>query len=167
MISPRYTLYINADNNGYEPEQCGKTLTVGELIALLRDNYDYDSPVYLRFDGGYSYGSITDDNFKEVRNPTTTEKTLYVVESAKKGGDREAVCVTYDLDEARHEADLDWHNTSPYDRERTEGLYITGYTVEVGASETALEAYDHYLCDDELNDDIMIVCEKYPVKEED
>ena len=70
-------------------------------------------------------------------------------------------------DEARHEADLDWHNTSPYDRERTEGLYITGYTVEVGASETALEAYDHYLCDDELNDDIMIVCEKYPVKEED
>ena len=51
-------LYINGKRNGYSPEQCGTTLTVGELIELLSE-YDEDRPVYLRNDNGYTYGSIT------------------------------------------------------------------------------------------------------------
>jgi len=57
----REPLFINASNNGYEPSQCGTTLTVGELIELLSD-FDEDRPVYLRFDNGYSYGSIGEDD---------------------------------------------------------------------------------------------------------
>lgn len=64
-------LFINGNRNGYGPEQCGRTMTVGELIELLSE-IDEDRPVYLRNDGGYTYGSITerdlilgDDLYKE------------------------------------------------------------------------------------------------------
>ena len=60
----REALFINADNNGYEPSQCGRTITVGELIDLLSD-FDEDMPIYLKFDNGYSYGSIRYDDFME------------------------------------------------------------------------------------------------------
>ena len=50
-------LFINGNRNGYDPEQCGRTLTVGQLIAMLED-YDEDTPVFLRNDNGYTYGSI-------------------------------------------------------------------------------------------------------------
>jgi hypothetical protein len=53
----RKPVFINANNNGYEPSQCGPTLTVGELIELLSD-FDDEQPVYLKFDNGYTYGSI-------------------------------------------------------------------------------------------------------------
>lgn len=33
-------------------------MTVGELIEILQE-YDEDSPIYLRNDNGYTYGSIT------------------------------------------------------------------------------------------------------------
>ena len=52
-------LFIEGKRNGYGIDQCGKTLTVGELIDLLSD-YDEDTPVYLRNDNGYTYGSITE-----------------------------------------------------------------------------------------------------------
>lgn len=52
-------LYIDGKRNGYGIDQCGRTLTVGELIALLEE-YDDDRPVYLRNDNGYTYGSITE-----------------------------------------------------------------------------------------------------------
>ena len=58
------TLYIEGRRNGYEPKQCGRTMTVGELIALLEE-YDEDTPVYLMNDEGYTYGSITEDSFTE------------------------------------------------------------------------------------------------------
>lgn len=51
-------LFINAKRNGYSPEQTGRTLTVAELIAALEE-FDPESPVYLKHDGGYTYGSIT------------------------------------------------------------------------------------------------------------
>ncbi len=35
-------LFINGKNNGYGTDQCGKTLTVGELIEILQE-YDEDS----------------------------------------------------------------------------------------------------------------------------
>ena len=52
---------IEAERTGYEPEQCGETMTVGELIELL-EGYDEDTPVYLSHDNGYSYGAINEYN---------------------------------------------------------------------------------------------------------
>lgn len=57
-------LFIEGRRNGYDPEQCGKTMTVEELIAYL-EQFDEDTPVYLRNDGGYTYGSIDDYSFEE------------------------------------------------------------------------------------------------------
>lgn len=57
-------IMINTKRNGYDTEQCGKTLTVGELIELLSD-YDSNTPIYLKHDGGYSYGSITSYDLEE------------------------------------------------------------------------------------------------------
>lgn len=54
-------LFINGKRNGYGIDQCGKTLTVGELIETLQE-YDEDFLVYLRNDNGYTYGSITRDD---------------------------------------------------------------------------------------------------------
>jgi hypothetical protein len=52
-------LFIEGKRNGYGIDQCGRTLTVGELIEVL-SRYDEDTPVYLRNDNGYTYGSLTE-----------------------------------------------------------------------------------------------------------
>lgn len=52
-------LYIEGKRNGYGPDQCGRTLTVGELIEIL-EQFDYGRPVFLRNDNGYTYGNITE-----------------------------------------------------------------------------------------------------------
>lgn len=52
-------LFIEGKRNGYGIDQCGQTLTVGELIEIL-EQFDYGRPIYLRNDGGYTYGSITE-----------------------------------------------------------------------------------------------------------
>lgn len=52
-------LYIEGKRNGYGIDQCGQTLTVGELIEIL-EQFDYGRPIYLRNDNGYAYGSITE-----------------------------------------------------------------------------------------------------------
>lgn len=44
---------------GYGIDQIRKTMTVGELIELLSE-FDEDTPVYLSFDNGYTYGGITE-----------------------------------------------------------------------------------------------------------
>lgn len=57
-------LYIEGKRNGYGPDQCGRTMTIGELIAFLKD-FDEELPVFLRNDRGYTYGSITEDDIEE------------------------------------------------------------------------------------------------------
>ena len=52
-------IFIEGKRNGYGIDQCGRTLTVGELIEIL-GQYDEETPIYLRNDGGYTYGSITE-----------------------------------------------------------------------------------------------------------
>lgn len=52
-------IFIEGNRNGYGPDQCGRTLTVGELIEILGE-FDSDQPVFLRNDNGYTYGSITE-----------------------------------------------------------------------------------------------------------
>lgn len=56
-------LFIEGRRNGYTPDQCGKTMTVGELIAFLSD-YDEDTEVYIENDNGYTYGNISGSSFK-------------------------------------------------------------------------------------------------------
>ena len=51
-------LFINAKRNGYTPDQAGRTMTVAELIAALEE-FDPECPVYLKHDGGYTFGSIS------------------------------------------------------------------------------------------------------------
>ena len=57
-------LFFDTKANGYSPEQCGKTLTAGELAAMLSE-YDYDTPIYFRNDNGYTYGNITEQDIDE------------------------------------------------------------------------------------------------------
>lgn len=57
-------LYIEGKHEGYSPEQCRKTITVGEMIAYL-SQFDDDTKIYLKNDGGYTYGSITETSFDE------------------------------------------------------------------------------------------------------
>lgn len=51
-------VFINAKRTGYAPDQINRTMTVGELIAALEE-FDEAAQVYLKFDNGYTYGSIT------------------------------------------------------------------------------------------------------------
>ena len=55
-------VYLDTTRTGYGPDQCPPTLTVRDLIELL-EGFDEDAPVYLRNDGGYTYGHITWDSF--------------------------------------------------------------------------------------------------------
>ena len=61
------TLFIEGNRSGYTPEQCGDTLTVKDLIAILM-TFDEDSPVYIRNDEGYTYGHITEYDINPDEN---------------------------------------------------------------------------------------------------
>lgn len=58
-------LFIETHREGYAPEQCGGTLTVGELIEIL-SNYDEDLEVYFSNDKGYTFGSINEYDINEM-----------------------------------------------------------------------------------------------------
>ena len=55
---------IETTRNGYSPEQCGSTLTVGELIEILQ-RFDEEEKVYLSNDNGYTFGNILPSQIKE------------------------------------------------------------------------------------------------------
>ena len=57
-------LYINAQLEGYGIDQIRHTMTVGELIRYLED-FDEDTPVYLKHDNGYTYGGIRWNSFED------------------------------------------------------------------------------------------------------
>ena len=57
-------LFLDARRTGYSPDQCNNTMTVRDLISFL-EQFDEDKKVYLRHDNGYTYGAITDNDFKE------------------------------------------------------------------------------------------------------
>lgn len=57
-------LFLNTKRNGYSTDQCGDTMTVADLIEML-EQYSVDTKVYLKNDGGYTYGSITEWDFEE------------------------------------------------------------------------------------------------------
>lgn len=48
---------IKTRRNGYAPEQCNKTVTVGDLIKILSE-YEPDDIIYTEHDNGYTFGNI-------------------------------------------------------------------------------------------------------------
>ena len=60
-------VFINVKRNGYDPEECGRTLTAGELIELLSE-VDEDTPIFIKNDNGYTYGSITEYDLEVEKN---------------------------------------------------------------------------------------------------
>lgn len=55
-------VFIDAERAGYEPSQVYETATAGDLAEIfeaIADRYGEDTKVYLRHDGGYTYGGIT------------------------------------------------------------------------------------------------------------
>lgn len=56
-------LILSTRREGYGIDQVQTTMTVGELIAFLED-YDEDTPVFLSFDNGYTYGGVTENRFE-------------------------------------------------------------------------------------------------------
>ena len=59
-------LILDANRDAYCTSDCGSTMTVSELIELLSE-YDGDMKIYLRHDGGFTYGAITSNCFKTSR----------------------------------------------------------------------------------------------------
>lgn len=57
-------LFIEGRRNGYAPDQCGRTMTVGELISFL-EQFDEDTEVFIKNDNGYTYGNIVERSFEE------------------------------------------------------------------------------------------------------
>ena len=52
-------LIYSTFREGYGIDQINRTMTAGELINFLAQ-YDEDTPIYLSFDNGYTYGNITE-----------------------------------------------------------------------------------------------------------
>lgn len=57
-------LYIEGRRNGYSSDQCGHTMTVQELIEYL-EQFDEDTEIFIKNDGGYTYGNIDETSFEE------------------------------------------------------------------------------------------------------
>jgi hypothetical protein len=60
-------LLIDAERTGYAPSQVLETMTVGDLISWL-SQFDEDRRVFLRHDGGYTYGGITERSFETAED---------------------------------------------------------------------------------------------------
>lgn len=56
-------LVYNTFREAYGLEDIRRTMTVGELVAHLQE-YDPDTPVYLSFDDGYTYGGLNERGFE-------------------------------------------------------------------------------------------------------
>lgn len=52
-------LKICGTREGYTIGQCDRTMTIGEFIDYLQ-NFDFNLPVYISHDNGYTYGSISE-----------------------------------------------------------------------------------------------------------
>lgn len=57
-------LIVETEREGYGLDQIKKTMSVGELKNFL-DDYDDETPIYLSFDNGYTFGGISSDKIIE------------------------------------------------------------------------------------------------------
>lgn len=53
-------VFIRTSADGYNPSQVSKTMTVGELVEHLSNNFDQSLPIYLDNDDRYSFGGIVE-----------------------------------------------------------------------------------------------------------
>ena len=56
-------LIIIANRDSYSTKDIYNTMTVGDLKAFLEDLED-DTPIYLSFDSGYTYGALKENGFE-------------------------------------------------------------------------------------------------------
>lgn len=66
-------LVYNTSRDAYVIEDVRHTMTVGELVAHLQ-YYDPDTPVYLSFDNGYTYGGLDERSFEELWDDESDEE---------------------------------------------------------------------------------------------
>ena len=68
-------LTIDAHRDGYSIDQVDETITVSDLIYRLED-FDGDTPVYISYDNGYTYGGISeyDINLEDVEEEEDYEE---------------------------------------------------------------------------------------------
>lgn len=57
-------IFIEGRRNGYATNQCGRTMTVKEMIEWL-EQYEDDTEIFLKNDNGYTYGNIDQWSFEE------------------------------------------------------------------------------------------------------
>lgn len=60
----KISLTIEARREGYSLEQCGWTMTVGELKEIL-ERYPDETKIYISNDRGYTYGPIRPNDINE------------------------------------------------------------------------------------------------------
>jgi hypothetical protein len=66
----KQVLILAARREGYGIDQVRRTMTVGDLVAYLQENYEEDVEIYLSHDNGYTYGGIREEYFHEdVQGP--------------------------------------------------------------------------------------------------
>ena len=65
---------IEAHRTGYSPDQCGYTITAGDLIDIL-SQYDEETPIYISNDNGYTYGAIHTYDIDEINPEDEEEET--------------------------------------------------------------------------------------------
>ena len=56
-------LMFKTGRDGYDTEQCGETLTVGELIEILSE-YDENTEIFYKNDNGYTYGYLAEGRIR-------------------------------------------------------------------------------------------------------
>ena len=69
-------LFIEGRRNGYDPSQCGCTMTVRDLAEFFEDiaaKYGNNIPVYISNDNGYTFGNIdeaysfaTEEDYEDI-----------------------------------------------------------------------------------------------------
>lgn len=59
-------LMFNTGRDGYGIDQCRGTMTVKELIEFLSE-YDDDTEIYYKNDGGYTYGYLEEERIELER----------------------------------------------------------------------------------------------------
>ena len=59
-------LTLETHRTDYAPTAVGDTMTVGELISLLKQ-YPQDIPVVLSNDNGYTYGEVREEDFNTLQ----------------------------------------------------------------------------------------------------
>lgn len=79
-------IYIDVSNDGSNLDRCcNSTLTVGELIDILK-TYDLDRPICLRhcdaYGDGCAYGMITDADINDAESAEETEDDELDTETA-------------------------------------------------------------------------------------